>query len=194
MIRLISIVTLFSCFAFAQQPNTVTATVSGVQPATGGTAVFRIQFLSAALTSTVETAVSAVGSLGLSASNLTSVSVALSQGVVASQYDFTLRTPAPEFVAKRDAVIALQRAQTSASTAVGWSVSYEVEEAEMARVRKEALAGLLERARADAESLASAMGRGLGALTAIATPAVFRNGLEVTVTLTASYAVQPPQS
>jgi hypothetical protein len=191
MLRLISTLSLLACAALAQEPNTVTASVSSTLTAAGGTAVFRVQFLDAAASSTVETAANAVGSTGASAANLASVNVALSQGVVVTQYDFLVRVPASEYAGRRDALIALQRSlQNSTSQALGWEVNYEVTDAEIARVKKEATSGLLERAREDAEALAAAMGKTLGTLSTLVAPAVTRTDLQLQVTLSATYTVQ----
>jgi len=69
-------------------------------------------------------------------------------------------------------------------------VNYDVTDSEIARVKKEAIPGLLERAREEAEALAAAMGKTLGTLSTLAAPAVTRTDLQLQVTLSATYTVQ----
>ncbi|MFN0106617.1 MAG: hypothetical protein ACKV2U_31545 [Bryobacteraceae bacterium] len=78
----------------AQQPNTVTANVSVSQPITTGTAVFRIQFVEAGLSSTVDSAVTVLGPASVAASQLGDVTVELSQGFMITTCNFAVPVPA----------------------------------------------------------------------------------------------------
>src|SRR5262245_64807544 len=115
------------CFAlasaWAQQPNTVSATVSTIQQAAAGTATFQVQFFDANTNTSVDTALGVLGGAGATATNLSGISVSLSQsGFVITQYDFLINVPAADYAATRDKLIAAQRTLATSNTqAVGWS-------------------------------------------------------------------------
>lgn len=174
----------------AQQPNTVSATVSTTQALTAATANFQVQFLDASLSSTVDTAIAVVGGTGASAANLTRVSVSISQGFVVTQYDFLVSVPADQFAATRDKLIAAQRAVANVNTqAVSWSTSYAVSEEVANRALEQAMPNLLNQARQQAGVLAAAMGAKLGDIVTMSAPAIATTALNASVTLTATFAV-----
>lgn len=174
----------------AQQPNTVSATVSTTQALTAATASFQVQFLDASLSSTVDTAIGVVGGAGASAANLTGVSVSISQGFVVTQYDFLVAVPADQFAATRDKLIAAQRAVANVNTqAVSWSTSYAVSEEVANRALEQAMPNLLNQARQQAGVLAAAMGAKLGDIVTMSAPAIATTALNASVTLTATFAV-----
>lgn len=174
----------------AQQPNTVSATVSTTQALTAATANFQVQFLDASLSSTVDTAIAVVGGTGASAANLTRVSVSISQGFVVTQYDFLVSVPADQFAATRDKLIAAQRAVANVNTqAVSWSTSYAVSEEVANRALEQAMPNLLIQARQQAGVLAAAMGAKLGDIVTMSAPAIATTALNASVTLTATFAV-----
>jgi hypothetical protein len=108
----------------AQQPNTVTANVSLSQTITTGTAVFFVQFLDASSSSTVDSAVAALTSAGVTASDLVDVAVELNQGFVVTTYNFKMRVASGQQTATRDKFIAIQRTLANSQTqAIGWSSS-----------------------------------------------------------------------
>lgn len=174
----------------AQQPNTVSATVSTTQALTAATASFQVQFLDASLSSTVDTAIGVVGGAGASAANLTGVSVSISQGFVVTQYDFLVAVPADQFAATRDKLIAAQRAVANVNTqAVSWSTSFAVSEEVANRALEQAMPNLLNQARQQAGVLAAAMGAKLGDIVTMSAPAIATTALNASVTLTATFAV-----
>jgi uncharacterized protein YggE len=173
----------------AQQPQTVTVTVSANQPANAGTATFRIQFLDANLASTIDSALNVLKDTGVSANNLDTVSVSLSQGFVVTQYDFTLRVPAAEFSPLRDRLITIQRGVPT-SQAVGWTTSYAASDDDVSAALEAALPGLLTKARQRAGVVASAVGMSVGSVQSISTPSVSNSGLNLAMSLTVTYAVQ----
>ena len=182
---------LLTVAAWAQQPNTVTANVSIRQTAAGGTATFQMQFVDTSLSSTVGSAVNVLGGAGASEANLVGVSVSLNQGFVVTQYNFTVRVASGDFSSTRDKLIAAQRALATSNTqAMAWSVDYAVPQDDQARILREALPALLERAKTQAEALAVAMGKTLGSVSSLSTPAVTASGLELTLSLAATYTVQ----
>jgi hypothetical protein len=175
--------------AFAQEPNTVTATVSTTRNVSAGTATFRIQFLDTNLSSVVDTPLNLMQDLGLTPANLTGVSISISQGFVITQYDFTLSVPAAQFGATRDRLLTIQRGlQTSASQAVGWTTTYAASTEETASALAQVLPSLLEQARQRAELLATSMGRTLGQVQTLSAPAVTSTGLSLQIGLTVTYA------
>ncbi len=175
----------------AQQPNTVSTTVSTNRNVTAGTATFEVQFLDASLNSSLDTALAVVGSTGASATNLVSVSVSLNQGFVVTQYDFAITIAAGDFIGTRDKLIAVQRALASSNTqAIGWSTTYSVSDEETAKSLEQALPSLLDRAKVQAAVLATAMGAKLGKVSSISTPSLVRDGLRVSVTAVVTYLVE----
>lgn len=175
----------------AQQPNTVSATVSTTQVLTAASASFRIQFLDASLNSTVDNAVGVLGGAGASAANLAGVSVSISQGFVVTQYDFLVVVPADQFVATRDRLIAAQRAVANVNTqAVSWSTSYSVSEEVANKALEQVMPNLLNQARQQGSVLAAAMGARLGDIVAMSSPAIATNSLNAVVTVTATFAVR----
>jgi hypothetical protein len=180
-----------SFVAYAQQPNTVSATVSTTQPVTAGSAVFRVQFLDANPNSTLDTALGVLGGAGAASSNLSEVSVQLNQNFVVTQYDFVITKPAGEFAATRDQLIAAQRAIANVSSQlIGWSVSYTSSDEDAAKALEQAMPNLLSQARQQATVLAAAMEKALGRVSSISTPAVTRSGLNLTVAATVTYLVE----
>ncbi len=172
-------------------PTTVSAGVSITQAATAGTASFRIQFLDANLSSTVDTPLIGLKDTGLVASNLQGISVSLSQGFVVSTYDFTLNVPAAQFTATRDRLIAIQRSMANAtSQALGWSTSFSVSDEDIAKATEQALPALLAAARAKAALLAAAIGKTVGEVESVSAPVVNSAGLSLVIGLTATYFVQ----
>jgi uncharacterized protein YggE len=175
----------------AQQPNTVSTTVSVNRLVTAGTATFDVQFLDASLNSTLDSALTLLSGAGASAANLVGVSVRLDQGFVVTQYDFSIVAGASEYTAVRDKLIAALRALGNSNTqAIGWNVTYSVTDEEAARTLEQALPGLLERAKTQATVLATAMGARLGKVSSIATPSLVRNGLSVAVTAAVTYLLE----
>lgn len=178
----------------AQQPNTVTANVSLSQNITTGTAVFYVQFLDASSSSTVDSAVAALTSAGVTATHLVDVSVALNQGFVVTTYNFKMPVAAGQLGATRDKFIAIQRTlATSQSQAIGWSSSVIPTEDELSTALQQALPNLLALAKTRAGALATAMNASLGAMVTLSAPAIEPSGATVTVSLSATYAVTPNQ-
>jgi uncharacterized protein YggE len=175
---------------FAQQPNSVSVTVSSTQASSAGTAAFRVQFVDANLSSTVDTALGVLSSTGIAASNLTGISVAINQGFVVTQYDFTLAVPATQFTTTRDRLIAAQRSLANVNTqGIGWTTAFSLSEEDVSRTFEQALPALLEKARQQAGVLARAISLSVGALQSVSAPAVTHTGLNVAVTLTVTYAL-----
>jgi hypothetical protein len=172
----------------AQQPPTITVSVSANQPVNAGRATFRIQFLDANLGSTVDTPLAVLKDTGVTASNLDGVSVSISQGFVVTQYDFTLPVPAAEFSTLRDRLVNIQRAVPT-SQAVGWTSSYSGSDDDAALALETALPGLLAKARQRAGVLAAAVGMTLGSVQSASTPTVSNSGLNLTIGLTVTYNV-----
>lgn len=192
--RLVFLTLALAAGLAAQQPNTVTASVSLTQNITTGTAMFYVQFLDANSSSTVDSAVSALSSAGVSASNLTDVSVALNQGFVVTTYNFKMPVPAGQLGATRDKFVAIQRTlSTSQSQAIGWSSSLIPSDDELATALQQALPTLMNSAKNRAATLAAAMNATLGAVVTLTTPAVDPIGATVTVSLAATYSVTPNQ-
>lgn len=190
--RTLCIVLCLAASLAAQQPNTVTANVEITQPVTTATATFRIQFVEATLASTVDSALAGLASIGVAASQLNSVSVALSQGFVITTYDFVLRVPAGEFTATRDKLITLNRTLGNSQTqALGWNSTRTPSDEELATALETAMPTLLDRARQRAALLAKAMNATLGNIVTLSAPAVSPDGPAVNVSLTATYAVTP---
>lgn len=186
----LSVVLLAAGLAQAQQPRTVTATVTATQALTAGTANFRIQFVDAALTSTVDTALAALSNTGAATSNLTGISVSISQGFVVTQYDFLVPAPVAQFNATRDRLIAIQNALASSRTQlVGWSTSYTAGDEERTKALEQALPTLLERARAQAAVLAAAVGGKPGAVQSIV-PDILVSGLNVNLNLAVTFLLE----
>ena len=182
-----------SAGAFAQQsqPNTVSATVSTMQPVTLGTATFRAQFLDASLNSTLDTALGVLGASGATAANLSGVSVSINQGFVITQYDFAIMVPVAQFAATRDRLLAAQRAIATVNTqAIGWTSSYNATDEDAAKLLEQAMPNLLGQAKQQAGVLAGAMGAKLGNIVAISTPALVNSGLNLLVSATVTYSVQ----
>lgn len=177
---------------FAQLPNTVTATVSVNQALSAGTTFFRIQFVEATLASTIDSALAGLNTVGVTATQLTGVSVAINQGFVLTTYDFLVPVPNAEFTATRDKIIALQRTlATSQTQFLGWSSTQAPTDDQIAAALQQAMPVLLERAKQRAGILAQAMNATLGNITSLAAPAVSPDGPTVNVSLTATYAVTP---
>jgi len=175
--------------AVAQQPNTVTATVSTTRNVAAGTATFRIQFLDTNLSSVVDTPLNLMQDLGLTAAHLAGVSISISQGFVITQYDFALPVPAAQFGTTRDRLITVQRGlQTSTTQAVGWTTAYSASAEETAAALEQALPALLEQARRRAELVAASIGMTLGAVQSASAPAVTASGLSLQIGLTVTYA------
>jgi len=175
----------------AQPPNTVTATVSTTQPAPAGTANLRIQFFDANLASTIDAALGVLGGVGVTAANLTGISVSISQGFVITQYDFLLPVPAAEFAAARDRLISAQRnLATSTSQGLTWSSTVAASDEEITRALQQAMPRLVAQARAQAAVLAAAVEKSAGDVISIATPAVTNSGLNLVIGLTVTYALQ----
>jgi hypothetical protein len=174
------------------QPNTVSATVSVLQPMTAGTATFQIQFLDANSNSTLDSALSAAGGAGAAASTLSGISVSLNQGFVVTQYDFTVPVPAAQYAATRDKLIAAQRVlANSNSQGLGWSTSYAATEEDAAKALELAMPNLLTQARQQAAVLATAMSSKTGNIVAISTPALVNSGLSLSVSATVTFSVSP---
>lgn len=185
---------LLAATAFGQIPNTVTASASVTQPVSAGTATFSIQFVDISTASTVDSAAGVLASTGVSAANVTGVSVSIDQGFILTQYDFTLRVPAGEFAGTRDKLVAVQRSLATSSTqGLGWSTAYEASADDKTLVFEAALPGLLEKARARAEILARGMNATLGSIVSLSAPDTIVNGLNTTVSISATYSVTPVQ-
>jgi hypothetical protein len=185
--------TATSAFA-ASPPATVAATVSATVPATAGTATFTIQLLDASLTANLDGALSVLQDTGASASTLTGIAVSISQGLIVTQYNFSVRVPASGFAATRDRLLAIQRSlQNSTSRAVGWSTVYTPGDEDLVNAVREAMPGLMERARAKAEVLAAQLDKKLGAVQSISAPEVISSGLSLLVTATVTYEVASPE-
>ena len=195
MVRIVLLTLLFAGGLTAQQTNTVTANASVTRNVAPSVASFQIQFYDTSLTSTVDSAVSGLSSVGVTASQLADVSVALNQGYIVSTYTFAVNVPAGQFGATRDKLIALQRSMASAqSQAVSWSSSMTPSEDDIAAAVEQALPALLAQAKQRAGVLATAMNATLGGLVQLTAPAVSGlAGPRVTFTLGATYAVTPAQ-
>lgn len=193
--RIVLFTTLLAAGLMAQQPNTVTASASITKNVSAGTASFQIQFYDTSLSTTVDSAVSALSSIGVAASQLSQVSVELNQGFIVTMYTFTLNVPAGQLGATRDKLVALQRTLgNSQSQAVSWSTSLIPSEEDLAAALEQTLPALLAQAKQRAGVLATAMSATLGGLVQLTAPAM--NGLagpSVTFTLGATYAVTPAQ-
>jgi hypothetical protein len=178
-------------------PRTVSAAVSSAVAVSAGTAEFRVQFVDISQESTVESAVGVLSAAGVEASHLTGVNVAISQGFLLTTYDFAMRVPAEFFTERRDQLVTLQRnLANSQLQAIGWSSVWLATEEEKNAAMEAALPGLLEKAGARAAQLAAAMGGTLGEVHALSAPAAAGTGLNLTVSLTATYLVQaaaPPE-
>ena len=193
--RTVLITILLAAGLAAQQPNTVTANASITKTVTAGTASFQIQFFDTSLSSTVDSAVSGLSSIGVAVSQLSQVSVELNQGFIVSTYTFTLNVPAGQLGATRDKLIALQRTlSNSQSQAVSWSSSLIPSDDDIAAAVEQALPALLAQAKQRAGLLATAMNATLGGLVQLTSPAVNAlAGPSVTFSLGATYAVTPAQ-
>jgi hypothetical protein len=178
----------------AQQPNTVTANVSLSQTISTGTAVFFVQFLDASSSSTVDSAVAALTSAGVTASDLVDVAVELNQGFVVTTYNFKLRVASGQLGATRDKFIAIQRTLANSQTqAIGWSSSVIPTDDEISTALQQALPNLLALAKTRAGALAAAMNASLGAVVTLTAPTIEPTGATVTVSLAATYAVTANQ-
>jgi len=176
--------------ARAQPPRTVTATVNTVQALSAGTANFRIQFVDASLTSSVDTALAALSNTGAAVTNLSGISVSISQGFVVTQYDFLVPVPLAQFAAARDRLIAIQRSLVNSNTqALGWSTSFTAGDEERTRALEQALPALLAQARAQAAVLAAAVGGKTGAVQSL-TPDIIVSGLNVTLNLAVTFQLE----
>lgn len=177
---------------FAQQPNTVTASVSHQQQITTSTAVFQIQLVDASLNSTVDSAAGVLSSVGVNSSHLTDVSVAISQGYLLTTYSFTLPVASGDFGAVRDKLLTVQRNLSNSQTqGLGWSSAQVPNDDELASALELAMPALLDKAKRKAGLLAAAMHVNLGDVVTLSAPAVTPSGATVTVALTATYAVVP---
>jgi hypothetical protein len=177
--------------AQAQQPNTVSTTVTTTQPVAAGTAVITVQFYDTSLNSTLDTALAVVGSTGANAGNLTANPVYLNQGFLITEYDFTIRVPSGEFTATRDKLIAVQRTLATSNTqGIDWTNAYTITDDDAAKELESALPGLLDKARAQATVLATAMGAKLGKLSAISTPAPVKSGLSLTLSAAVTFLIE----
>ncbi|MBI2690071.1 MAG: SIMPL domain-containing protein [Acidobacteria bacterium] len=184
----------FSAALFAQQPNTVQASVSISQSITTGNAVFNIQFLDAGSATTVDSAVGALSSAGVAASQLSNVSVSISQGFVVTTYTFTTPVPAGQFTAMRDKLIAIQRTlSNSNSQALGWSTVFVPTDDEVSSALQAAMPALLNLAKQRAGTLAQAMNATLGAVVSLSAPTIVPSGPALSVSLSATYSVTPAQ-
>ena len=180
-----------ACAVCAQQPNTVTVNVSTTQPVAAGTASFAIQFAETNLASTVDSALGVMGNAGVTASNLTGISVSISQGFIVTQYDFTLAVPASQFSAARDKLIAVQRNLVNSNTQfIGWTTSYAASDEDTANALQQALPGLLAQAKLQAGALAAAISLNLGAVQSVTAPTISKNTLTLGIGLTVTYVVQ----
>ncbi len=191
--RLILITLAAAASLFAQTvPNTVSAAATVTQVIPASTAVFDIQLVDATLTSSVDSAVATLTPAGVTAANLSSVNVAISQGFVLTTYNFRLTVGAAELGATRDKIIAIQRTLSNSQTqGLGWSTNLRPSNEDLARALELAMPELLTRAKQRAQLLAAAMNATLGAVTNLSAPAVDPAGASVTVSLTATYAVTP---
>jgi hypothetical protein len=180
-----------SLAAQAQQPNTVSTTVSTTQPVAASTAVITVQFYDAGLNSTLDTALAVVGSTGANAANLTASSVYLNQGFLITEYDFTIEVPSGEFTATRDKLVAVQRTLATSNTqGLDWTNAYTISDDDTAKALESALPGLIDKARAQASVLAAAMGAKLGKLSAISTPDPVKTGLSATLTAKVTFLIE----
>ena len=174
----------------AQIPNTVSATASLTRAVTGGTATFQIQVLDTSLSASVDTAVRIGSAGGASADNLADVQVSLNQGFIVSQYTFSVKVAAADFASTRDRLLAAQRSLSSSSTQfLSWSVDYNVTDDDQAAALQAALPALLDRSRKQADALAAAMGRTVDKIVSLSTPAVVQNGLQLGLSLSATYSL-----
>ncbi len=178
--------------AAAQPPsNTVSASVSTVLAASVGTATFNIQFVDASLSSSVDSALAVLTDSGAAASNLTGVTVSISQGFILTQYDFAVAVPAGQFTATRDRLIAIQRnLQNSASQGLGWTTTYTANDDDRLNGLQQALPSLLEKARKQAEVLAAAISKTLGGVRSVSAPEITSNGLSLFVGATVTFDLQ----
>lgn len=189
--KLLLAATTFSA-AWGQPSNTVTASVSASVPVTAGTATFTVQFLDANLSSSVDTAVGVLSNSGITATNLMGVSVSLNQGFVITQYDFSLAVASSEYGATRDKLIAAQRAIANVqSQALSWRTAYAATSEATDQALQQALPGLLEKAKQQADVLAAAIGAKTTTVQSL-TPTVSPNGLNVLVGLLVSYSTAAP--
>jgi hypothetical protein len=180
-----------SLAAQAQQPNTVSTTVSTTQPVAASTAVITVQFYDAGLNSTLDTALAVVGSTGANAANLTASSVYLNQGFLITEYDFTIKVPSGEFTATRDKLVAVQRTLATSNTqGLDWTNAYTISDDDTAKALESALPGLIDKGRAQASVLAAAMGAKLGKLSAISTPDPVKTGLSATLTAKVTFLIE----
>ena len=187
----ISALLVSSLAAQAQQPNTVSTTVSTTQPVAASTAVITVQFYDAGLNSTLDTALAVVGSTGANAANLTASSVYLNQGFLITEYDFTIEVPSGEFTATRDKLVAVQRTLATSNTqGLDWTNAYTISDDDTAKALESALPGLIDKARAQASVLAAAMGAKLGKLSAISTPDPVKTGLSATLTAKVTFLIE----
>ena len=187
----ISALLVSSLAAQAQQPNTVSTTVSTTQPVAASTAVITVQFYDAGLNSTLDTALAVVGSTGANAANLTASSVYLNQGFLITEYDFTIKVPFGEFTATRDKLVAVQRTLATSNTqGLDWTNAYTISDDDTAKALESALPGLIDKGRAQASVLAAAMGAKLGKLSAISTPDPVKTGLSATLTAKVTFLIE----
>lgn len=179
----------------AQQPNTVTANVAVTHNITAGTALFRVQIADRNLASNLDSVLGTLAPAGVSASQLSGVSVEISQGFVFTTYDFRVPVPAAEFAAMRDKLITVQRnlAANSQTHGMGWSSMQTPTDEQLAAALEQAMPSLMEKARQRANLLAAAMNATLGAVVQLSAPAIAPDGPTVTISLTATYAVTPAQ-
>ena len=187
----ISALLVSSLAAQAQQPNTVSTTVSTTQPVAASTAVITVQFYDAGLNSTLDTALAVVGSTGANSANLTASSVYLNQGFLITEYDFTIEVPSGEFTATRDKLVAVQRTLATSNTqGLDWTNAYTISDDDTAKALESALPGLIDKGRAQASVLAAAMGAKLGKLSAISTPDPVKTGLSATLSAVVTFLVE----
>ena len=190
--RTILLVLALAADLAAQQPNTVTASVAVTQAIAAGTALFRVQIVEATLSSNIDSALAVLAPTGISASQLNSVSVDISQGFLLTTYDFRVPVSTGEFTATRDKLITVQRNLANSQTqAIGWSSTQTPTDEQLAAALQQAIPSLMEKARQRANLLAQAMNATLGAVVQLSAPAVSPDGPIVTVSLTATYAVTP---
>jgi hypothetical protein len=190
---LASVLFVSTLAAVAQQPNTVSTSVTTTQSITPGTAVFTVQFYDTSLSSTLDSALTVVGNTGANAGNLTSSSVYFNQNqtFLITEYDFTIKVPAGEFTATRDKLLALQRTLATSNTqGLDWTNAYTITDDDAAKALESALPGLIDKARAQATVLATAMGAKLGKLSAISTPAPVTSGLSATLSANITFLIE----
>lgn len=177
------IVLLFFCFtgvvswaAAADEPRTVTIAVSRSAVLVPDQALFSVSVLAPA-DATLDQAVSAVQSFGITSQSLTGVQSASGNSLPGSpaiglQYTFSLAVPVTQFLTTINSLQAATAASQSSSTVSSRQLSFQlqslqVSDARISQARLPAMSDLFTEAKQRALTLAQLSGRALGPLRSV---------------------------